>query len=352
MGDAADVTHQQIGIRLYPKLVTSTELGIGGNDTITGTRGNTVMIGGTGADSITGGSGISYVMGDDGEVVFSPEVAQTLTPYKMYSTGFADGGDDVINTGDGRYNYVIGGTGSDTITGGAGDDAVAGDQASFEWNADGTRHHFITVDSGTGGPDTIIGNGGNNDILGGEGADYLKGGPGSNIIIGDGGHVGYSGNTQIWAETLNQFYDAPDTIIAGGGPGHNFVFGGGRSGNFFVANPLSDLIFNTDGRVDITPSRQGQFSLPPFLGNMLVSMVGKWFSQSSPGLVEGIDTQLAGNQYYTSFSTRQSVTAPVIRPHLARLRLQRAAAGAAHAIGYPAAQLVEQWLLRQPGERD
>ncbi|MEI9803244.1 MAG: calcium-binding protein [Pseudolabrys sp.] len=311
MGDTGDVTHQQIGDRLYPKLVTSTEIGVGGNDTITATLGNTVMVGGTGSDKLTGGLGPSYILGDDGEVTFSPEVAQTHVPKSMYSTHFEDGSDDVINTGDATYAFAIGGTGQDTINGGAGNDSMAGDQAEMDWNPDGTRQRFTTVDSDPvgGARDTIIGHGGNNNILGGEDGDYLEGGPGSNVIIGDGGHVFFTDDLESMAETLNQFRDGPDTIVAGGGPGRNFLFGGGPEHNFFIANPLNDLIFNTDGHVDITPERTGRFSLPPFLGNALVSMVGNWFAPITEGLVGGVDTLIAGNQYYTGLSVFQRLHA-------------------------------------------
>jgi Ca2+-binding RTX toxin-like protein len=299
LGDTADVIHQQIGDRLYPVLVTSTDIGIGGNDTITATQGTNVMVGGTGADTLIGGSGNDYILGDDGVVQFTPDVAHTSTPVTMYSTHFEDGGNDVINTGDGAYNYAIGGTGADTIVGGSGADLMAGDQALINWYNDGARQYFTTVESypTISANDTIIGNGGNNDILGGEGADYLYGGPASNIIMGDGGHIYFQRNTEVVAETLNQFSPGADTII-GGGEGHNFLFGGGPQNNLFVADPLNDVIYNTDGRVVITAQRTGQWSMPPFLGNPVTSMVGNWLPGVIEGYVGGLDMIMA-NEYYT-----------------------------------------------------
>ncbi|HBK08994.1 MAG TPA: hypothetical protein DDZ81_24575 [Acetobacteraceae bacterium] len=300
LGHTASVTHQQIADRLYPELVQSTDFGIGGNNTITATEGNNVIIGGVGNNTLTGGTSNDYIIGHDGNVQFDSNVATTRAPVTMYSTAFQDGGNNVIHTGDGSQSYAIGGTGSSTIIGGAGNDLMAGGQAAITWNSDGSRSSFVTVDTSpvTSSDNTIIGNGGNNDILGSEGGnDTLIGGPGSNIIIGHGGQVFFQDNTEVVAQTINVFSITPDTII-GGGEGHNFLFGGGTFGNQFNADPLSDMIFDTSGRVVITSHRTGEWSMPPFVGNPVTSMVGNWLPDVSEGYVAGVGIIVA-NEYYT-----------------------------------------------------
>ena len=314
-GDSALVTRQMIGDRIYPKHVLSNDIGIGGDDTITATHGTNFIIGGTGADVISGGDGNDAIIGDDGEFAFGEFVYRTLAPTLMQTTHFEDGGNDIISTGDGLFNYAMGGTGADRITGGYGADMLAGDQALITWNYfTGEREFFTTVGSTptSSANDVIYGGPGPDDLLGGEGSDYLNGGPGSDIIMGDDGHIIFNGNTEKFAETITPFSPGADTLVSSGG--HDFLFGGGPQNNLFVADPLNDMIYNTDGRVDIQggtsfdpllqnpPIRTGEWSMPPFMGNSIVSSLHNWFSYTQP---LDLDTQpvLISSNFYERSTT-------------------------------------------------
>ncbi len=284
-GDTAIVTHQVIGNRLYPLTIASTDPGQGGTDTILVSQGTNFIDGGSGDDTLNGGAGNDYLMGDNGTFIFGANVATAMTPIEMRTTDFAYGGNDVINTGGGAYNYAFGGTGADMLQGEGGADALAGDQAAFLWNPDGTRFEMTSLNENPTGNanDSLDGGAGNDDLIGGKGTDQLTGDAGNDIIFGDDGHIFYKNNFESMAETLNQLSESGDTIS--GGDGSNYLFGGGPNNNHFFANPLRDLIFNTDGHIDFTngndpnnPTPTVQWNMPPFIGNPITSAIGNWFN--------------------------------------------------------------------------
>lgn len=280
MGAGGEVTHQNLGGRLYPELVTSDEQTHGGGVSISATQGTNFMFGGAGDNSIAGGTGRDYVVGHAGTMMFDANVATTNTPREMRSDHFPVGGTTHIDVAGGDYNYAIGGSGSNTIAGGDGNNVLFGAQGDVVWNADGSRSFVTSLSDRDGivGDNTIIAGAGNNDIIGGDNHNYLQAGDGGNVMIGHGGRVFYKQNIEVMAETLDQYGGGSNTLMVGSG--HSFLFGGSTAQNYFGADPLKNGIFNTDGHVDIKEGRQAEWSLPPFIGNPVVSAMGNWFHAS------------------------------------------------------------------------
>lgn len=134
------------------------------------------LIGGSGTDHLTGAAGPDSIGGGLGN--------------------------DVLTGMDGN-DTIHGGDGADTITGGAGNDLIYGGPTKVD-GAD-------SIDAGAGN-DTVDGGAGNDTILGGNGNDLLSSGPGRNHVYGGTGN-----------DTLRG-WDGPDTLS--GGDGNDSITGG------------------------------------------------------------------------------------------------------------------------------
>ncbi|TXN19049.1 hypothetical protein FV217_22555, partial [Methylobacterium sp. WL9] len=148
-----------------PVRAESTDVTVGGDDTITLGAGNGVVLGGSGADALTLGAGRSVVLGDNGTVDLDDQARAT----EIASTSPDVGGRDVIVVGDGG-SVVIGGFGADLITTGSGSDIVLGDNGAVTLSA--LVPVFVrTTSPAIGGADEIRAGEGDNVVLGGAGAD-------------------------------------------------------------------------------------------------------------------------------------------------------------------------------------
>ncbi len=134
-----------------------------GDDTFTmdGTK-SVYVNGGAGNDSIRGGSGNDLLLGGDG--------------------------DDKIDGGDGR-DIIRGGRGADSLWGGDGDDYIAGDAGDDQldggygknelWGGIGNDHLFVPNSAVR---NYLIGGTGNDTMVGG-GRDYYQGGTGADTFV-------------------------------------------------------------------------------------------------------------------------------------------------------------------------
>ena len=131
-----------------------TIFGLGGDDVIFALGGNDTIDGGAGADAIDGGNGSdTAVYNSSGAVTVDMVTASngtgdaagdTFTSIERFQL---QGGGDYTFVGDASAQFVIAGSGDDTISGGAGND-------------------------------NLRGNGGNDTLIGGAGADRMNGGEG------------------------------------------------------------------------------------------------------------------------------------------------------------------------------
>ncbi|TXT36482.1 MAG: Hemolysin-type calcium-binding protein, partial [Planctomycetota bacterium] len=212
--------------------LTSTVLGEGGNDSITG---------GAAADSIDGAGGegndtLNGGIGDDSIV--------------------AGGGDDLVNGGDGK-DTIQGNDGVDTINGGAGDDDIDGGAGSE------------TVDGGLGndtvsggeGDDTVLGNDGDDVLNGGNGADSLDGGFGDDTMSGDAGNDiinGQNGSLDVFMYT-----DPTNSNI-------NFTL----TASAFMTPTETDTLTNTERAKIVAGNGNNQIDASLFTGSVTMDGAG------------------------------------------------------------------------------
>ncbi len=165
----------------------STDTTQGGNDTINLGNGDKLVIGGFGGDTITAGNGDNRVLGDNGELLFSNGILQTID---TQDTTADTGGVDNIALGNGEH-IAMGGTHGDTISSGTGNGILIGDNGTATFDADGKRIQVISELSTLGGNDTITAAGGDNLALGGVGNDTITTGAGADVVFGDNGQLDY-----------------------------------------------------------------------------------------------------------------------------------------------------------------
>ena len=280
--------------------------GLGGNDVIVAGAGNDYIDGGTGDDAMTGGAGnddyfvdsagdaVTEATSEGTDSVFTILAAYTLTA-NVENVTF-NGGGNVVGTGNGLANQMIGGTGNDSLNGEGGVDALYG--------ADGDD----VLNGGT-GADTMVGGTGNDsytvdnagDVVTeqtGEGTDTVSSGISytlgvnvENLILAGGAAAG-TGNSlgnvitgNNVANTLNggDGDDAlsgnagSDTLIGGagddslnGGSGIDSASGGAGNDTYFV-NLVTDTVTELAGEgTDTVYSSSSEFTLSTNVENIVL----------------------------------------------------------------------------------
>lgn len=248
------------------------------NNIMTGGNGNDVILGNATYDHITGGHGDDIIVGGGGNDVLYGQFGSNVIigGYKIANTPdssflsswqdmfnrckteaevaakfidvggnvIADGGNlsDYILTGSGR-DTVSGGSGDDTIFSGSGDDTVMGDAHRGVMGWDGTNTGNDYIDAGA-GDDLVMGNSGNDTLFGGDGKDIIWGDTdpsdkyytgvadtGKDLIYGGSGDDeihGGAGDDTIYGDNGNDILDATksynDKIY--GDEGNDLIFGG------------------------------------------------------------------------------------------------------------------------------
>ena len=305
-GDSADLAFTPYFAPTFTSvLTTATSLApsFGGNDTITAGSGFDVAVGGYGDDSISVDGGQNVVMGDSAVLTFDPVTGALLT---ATSIGTSFGGNDTINTGGGN-NVIVGGTGSDTITVAGGSNIVIGDNATIGWTAgQGGFTGISAISPNDGAADTITITGtGTNWVMGGTGGDTITTGDGNDLIFGDFGSI--TGNVPIipvvpfapvgWAYTSiftqNSSGGGDDVIRAGNG--RNIVIGGQGNDSIISGSGDDDLI----GGHNVAGGQDGNDTIDGGAGNDVIC--GDNCSILPNGLATNpLDRQLTGPTIYTA----------------------------------------------------
>ena len=213
----------------------------GGADALTGGDGNDTLNGGSGTDSLYGSGGDDTLDGGSGADSLRGEEGVDIASYTVRTSGVSVTLDNVANDGSGERDdvrndieRVLGGNGSDTLTGTAGDEELNGaggddtlrattgadtliggagrDTADYKARSqpltislddqrdDGEagEHDDVRADVervfGGSAADTLIGSAGDNELRGYSGADTFRGGAGADTFYGYGGQdtVDYS----------------------------------------------------------------------------------------------------------------------------------------------------------------
>ena len=152
LGDNGAITFDGLGSpRAGLVSVQTTDPLAGGIDTMTLGAGNAMVLGGAGADVIGVGNGASIVFGDHGKLSFANGTLATVM-----STDVALGGGDTITVGLG-HNVILGGTGNDKITAGNGGNIVLGGNGLLTYSTlTGKITYVQSNDSTKAGTDTIV----------------------------------------------------------------------------------------------------------------------------------------------------------------------------------------------------
>jgi Ca2+-binding RTX toxin-like protein len=174
-----------------------TLIGDGLDNALNGGAGNDTLSGGLGVDTLTGGAGtdtVSYLGETDALII-------SLATGTMQRGSAAAAVEDVLVT----LENVIGGTGSDSITGSTANNVLDG----------GAGLGNDSIDGGSGN-DTLLGGDGNDQLFGGAGADSIDGGAGNDAIVGGAGNdtlLGGDGNDSF----SYTFGDGVDSYSGGAG---------------------------------------------------------------------------------------------------------------------------------------
>lgn len=215
-----------------------------GYDTLLGGGGSDSLYGGADGDVLDGGSGADYLEGNSGDDVYlvdnvgdsvveaanegTDQVYTTLSSYTL--------GADVENlnynsftgnfsgTGNSLNNIIVGGTGSDTLSGLDGNDELRGST----------------------GADTLDGGNGNDLLIAGNGADVMTGGADADTF-----RIGfYEAGTGAAADTITDFASGTDIIDVSGWDANTGVAGNQAFsfiGNSAFSSTAGELRYDTVG---------------------------------------------------------------------------------------------------------
>lgn len=214
-------------------------LGMEGDDTLRGGNGADTIGGGAGADTLLGyggddvlfadaadiardrASATSFVNGHDGydQLFLGGAVGATvdLGDHNVESVTGSSGADRLSADGEAFEAVIAGGGGNDTIIGGLGSDLLSGDSGND------TMH-------GRDGDDDMMGGAGNDVMNGNGGDDMMNGGLGADTMHGNDGDDAMEGGNQ--GDIM--FGDQGDDVMDGGagddvmdgGPGDDLLIGG------------------------------------------------------------------------------------------------------------------------------
>ncbi len=199
--------------------------GAGGHDKLDGGKDNDKLYGGAGNDILIGGTGDDYIDGglDFDTVDYSGATAGirvNLSNTSQQNTGGA-GRDTIFNvenitgsnfndvlTGNAFDNFMLAGTGADTLRGGDGNDTLV---SMFDSLGD-------TLDGGNGN-DSLMSGTGNDTLVGGAGNDTLNGNYGQDLLTGGTGADKFQFNsaqdsTLVAPDKITDFIVGVDKIIA------------------------------------------------------------------------------------------------------------------------------------------
>jgi Ca2+-binding RTX toxin-like protein len=241
------------------RLIESTNLGVGGIDTIELQDGTNSVIAGAAADNLTLGGGRNFVLGDEGryEVLTNGSGNPTGTTIISSLNGNV-GGTDTIGVGVG-YNVVAGGAGSDSVTvNGSNADArgiIVGDNARMTLSNTGTLLSVESIDYSGGAADTINLTAGVNTILGGAGADLITASTGRNTVLGDDGEASFFANGDLrLIATTNSGNGGGDVITLQNGI--NVVIAGAGA-DVLSLGAGSNYVLADEGRLEVLTNGSG-----------------------------------------------------------------------------------------------
>jgi hypothetical protein len=254
-GDNGTVTYGATGAVTG---ITTTDDGIGGNDTIiVGAAANpadAIVFGGEGSNTITMSDGQGVVFGGDGIMNYTTTGALTTITSVVPDIV----GNNTLNLGSASV-IAFGGSGNSTITAGRGSSFIFGHGGQAYYGATGGPIEYIeSIDPTDGAGTTITVNdiaGDTNVIMGGNGTGTITVGGGTDTIIGNNGLMTFSGRNTAEIASLYPADSGNETITMGSG--NDIVIGGSGSntitatgGNQIVVGDNATILYDANGNVD------------------------------------------------------------------------------------------------------
>jgi Ca2+-binding RTX toxin-like protein len=219
--------------------------GLGGDDLICGRRGGDVLFGGDGNDKLYGGRGSDFQDGGAGDdLILGLRVPHIYSPY----------GENLI--GGSGNDRLIGTEADDTLVPGEGDDLVRGRGGNDLLRYDGvfppSPAGGIYVDLALGeargqgfdrlfGVESAYGTNFDDVLLGNSAANYFGGGGGADVLRGRGGNDSLGGGSDS-----DRLYGGSGRDEIGGGQGRDVVYGNYGDDRFFMAEPFTEGLSESD----------------------------------------------------------------------------------------------------------
>jgi hypothetical protein len=204
-----------------------------GSDHLAGEGGDDLLVGGSGDDHLSGGDGADILFGDHARGEAGPGLWPVIT--RIQSSQMLIGGRDTLSGGSG-HDVLVGGAGDDTLGGDTGEDQLFGDDAGLETTVDAlftvmdetdaSGHDSLSGGEGNdrmfggGGDDRISGDVGDNQMSGGRGNDHMTGGTGNDRIDG-----GEGDDLLFGLDGDDTFIGSTGRDVLDGGPGRDEVLG-------------------------------------------------------------------------------------------------------------------------------
>ena len=235
-----------------------------GNDSIVVAGGHNSILAGAGDDSVTAGDGDDVVIADSGQMYFAEGLMQTILADDV------DSGNDSLLLGNGN-NIALGGDGVDSITSEDGDDWLVGDSGTFTFES-GELNHFVHSDN-TDGADSLVGGDGADVLVGGQGADTLDGQGGNDIIFGDFVEISISDDGIRDVQSILPSITGDDLII--GGEGFDTLVGGPGSDRFESDMTEDTVVGNYAVLQDLGASKPFMVTFDPSKRDTTTSIMGE-----------------------------------------------------------------------------
>ncbi|MDA7915380.1 hypothetical protein N9B98_03855, partial [bacterium] len=257
IGDNGSITLQTSTGNLLS--IESTDYAYGGADVINLLTGTNAVIGGVSGDIITAQSGNNTILGDAGKADFATDG----TLQSIESTDLGSGGDDSISLGEG-INYVVAGAdvSGDTVVIDGGTNIVHGDEARVQILDDGSdttvvstlNANTVSQSDTTSLDDEITINGGRNVVLGGVASDSIIVNEGAtqsrSSIMGDSGQITIETSTTRVRKLQSTDVATGDSDVINISAGVNTVIGGAGGDDIHVgSNDGRDVILGDSGDV-------------------------------------------------------------------------------------------------------
>jgi hypothetical protein len=232
--------------------VTSVVPDIVGNDTLNLGAASVIAFGGSGHSTINAGQGSSFIFGHEGEAFYGSSGGPLEVIESLDPT---DGTGTTIKVADvaADTNVIIGGNGAGAITVGGGTDTIIGHNGLMVWSGRNLVG-FASENPEDAGNETITMGAGNDIVIGGSGSNTITATSGNEIVVGDNATILYDANDDV--DSI-QSTDLVNTTAYGGnntiklGNGNDLVIGGLGANNITVGNGDSSIIAS-DGTISLT----------------------------------------------------------------------------------------------------